>query len=287
MSRVGIVIPTWNAGRQFHRLMEQLDTQSCPLARRLVIDSSSVDGTQELSRAHGFEVLAISRDEFNHGKTRQQAFAYLQDEVDIIIYLTQDVLLTDADSLQYLVTALEQDPQAGAVYGRQLPHSGASAGARLQRAFNYPEHSVKKTFADRARMGIKTAFLSDSFAAYRCAALDAVGGFPEVAACEDMYVGAKMLMAGYTLLYEAEARVYHSHEYSWRENFHRYYVTGVFHKQQSWIRQVFGGSEGEGLRLLRYQLREARRLGGWLTAVGLLWDNGIRYAAYCLGKWFG
>ena len=65
--------------------------------------------------------------------------------------------------------------------------------------------------ADREALGIKTAFLSDSFAAYRCDALADVGGFPDVPACEDMYVGAKLLQAGYTIVYAAEAQVYHSH----------------------------------------------------------------------------
>ena len=142
MSRIGIVIPTLNAGGQFHKLMEQMDRQTCPFVRRLVIDSSSADDTQEIARTHGFEVLEIPRSEFNHGGTRQRAFVYLQDDVDILIYLTQDVLLADSDCLQLLAAALEREPQAGAVYGRQLPHMGASPGACIQRLFNYPEHSM-------------------------------------------------------------------------------------------------------------------------------------------------
>jgi len=287
MNRIGIVIPTLDAGAQFPKLLEQLMRQSCQVERCLVVDSSSEDGTREAALSHGCEVLSIARREFNHGRTRQQAFVYLQDSVDILVYITQDILFAADDSLERLVKALENQADAGAAYGRQLPYPGASQEARLQREFNYPPQRRVKSMADREALGIKTAFLSDSFAAYRCDALADVGGFPDVPACEDMYVGAKLLQAGYTIVYAAEAQVYHSHEYGLQENFHRYYVTGVFHKQQSWIRQVFGGSEGEGLRLLRYQLREARRLGGWLTAVGLLWDNGIRYAAYCLGKWFG
>ena len=129
--------------------------------------------------------------------------------------------------------------------------------------------------------------MSNSFAAYRCSALDSVGGFPEVVACEDMYVGAKLLMRGYMLAYEPAAMVYHSHDYDWRGNFHRYYDTGVFHKQQPWINKTFGGNEKEGIRMLKYQLRAAHQLGGWKVVAGLLWDSCVRYVAYCCGKIFG
>ena len=287
MNRIGIVIPTLDAGEQFPKLLEQLMRQSCQVERCLVVDSSSEDGTREAAVAHGCEVLSIDRREFNHGRTRQQAFIYLQDSVDILVYITQDILFASDDSLERLVQALENQADAGAAYGRQLPHSGASLEARLQREFNYPPQRRVKSMADCEVLGIKTAFLSDSFAAYRCDALVAVGGFPDVPACEDMYVGAKLLQAGYTLVYAAEAQVYHSHEYGLWENFYRYYITGGFHKQQSWIRQVFGGSEREGMRLLRYQIRAARKMGGWPTVASLIGENCIRYAAYCLGRIFG
>lgn len=287
MNRIGIVIPTLDAGEQFPKLLEQLMRQSCQVERCLVVDSSSEDGTREAAVAHGCEVLSIDRREFNHGRTRQQAFIYLQDSVDILVYITQDILFASDDSLERLVQALENQADAGAAYGRQLPHSGASLEARLQREFNYPPQRRVKSMADCEVLGIKTAFLSDSFAAYRCDALVAVGGFPDVPACEDMYVGAKLLQAGYTLVYAAEAQVYHSHEYGLWENFHRYYLTGAFQRQQAWIGRLFGKSEGEGIRLLRYQFFTAWREQGCWVACQILRDICVRYMAYRLGKLFG
>ena len=96
-----------------------------------------------------------------------------------------------------------------------------------------------------------------------------------------------MLLAGYTVVYGAEARVYHSHDADLRADFRRYYDTGVFHKRQAWIRSAFGSSEKEGMRLLRYQMEEARAMGGCLAVYRLLKDNGVRYIAYCLGRLLG
>ena len=287
MSRIGVVIPTLNAGSQFHKLLEQIDSQTCPLACKLILDSSSTDDTREVAAQHGFEVMLIRRKDFNHGQTRALAFSHLNGQVDLLIYITQDILLAGTESFQYLADALDNNMDAGAAYGRQLPHLGASPSAQLQRMFNYPEDKCIKSFADRERLGIKTAFLSDSFAAYRCSALESVGSFPRVIACEDMYVGAKMLLQGYKIVYEPLARVYHSHDYTWKENFQRYYDTGVFHKQESWINATFGGNEKEGIRMLQYQLKAAYMMGGWKLVLESFGDNCVRYLAYRCGKLWG
>lgn len=284
MYRVGVVIPTLNAGPDFQDLLEQIGQQDCPLVRRLVIDSGSEDTTPSQARQYGFEVLSIERRQFNHGGTRQMAFERMKNDVDLVFFITQDIRLYDKDSFSHLVEAFG-NPEIGAAYGRQLPFPGASVSASLLRQFNYPAESCVKSLEDRKSLGIKTAFLSDSFAAYRCDALAAVGGFPQkVVVCEDMYVAAKLLLAGYKIAYAAEARVYHSHEYGWKENFWRYYLTGVFHKQEAWIADTFGASEKEGLWLLRYQLQKAYEAGGWQSIGAMLLDDVVKYAAFRWGK---
>jgi len=282
--RIGLVILTLNAGAGFTRLLQACRQQHCRLARCLVVDSASEDDTAAKARAAGFEVWEIARKEFNHGGTRQQALEHLCADTDIVIFLTQDVQLYDAESFCHLTAAFE-DSTVAAAYGRQLPFPGASLDARLSREFNYPAESRIKAWKDRDQLGIKTAFLSDSFAAYRVRALQRVGGFPrQVNVCEDMYAAAKLLMVGCRIAYVAEAKVYHSHSYTWRENFSRYYQTGVFQKRENWIVKAFGQSEGEGRRLLQYQLQRAWKETGMQGTAKLLADTVIKYAAFRLGK---
>ena len=110
--------------------------------------------------------------------------------------------------------------------------------------------------ADAAELGIKAAFMSNSFAAYRREALMAVGGFPKhVIFAEDMYVAAKMLMAGWKVVYEGSACCRHSHNYTIIEEFRRYFDMGVFHAREPWIRENFGGAGGEGLRYVKSELK--------------------------------
>ena len=143
----------------------------------------------------------------------------------------------------------------GAVYGRQLPHDNATVLAAQARFFNYPDSSFVNTFEDRARLGLRAAFCSDSFAAYRLSHFKAVGGFPNhVIMGEDMWVAARMLMAGFKVAYASEALVYHSHNHSFKEEFQRYFDTGVFHAQAPWLLENFGSVKSEGLKMLKAQL---------------------------------
>ena len=233
----GLIIPTLNAGAQFRTLLEQLAAQTLP-TRKLIVDSESADGTADLAKSFGVEVLTIPRKTFNHGATRQFALEHLlkSARLDVIIFLTQDVLLK-GESLAALVKIFDADKSVGLSYGRQLPHADATNEAKILREFNYPPESQLRSLDDKKIFGIKTAFASNSFAAYRVDALQSVGGFPShVPLSEDMYVAAKMLLHGLKIYYAAEAQVYHSHNYTAAQEFRRYVQIGKFHAQESWIR---------------------------------------------------
>jgi len=254
MLRVGIIILTLNAGKQFIKLLDSISLQQANITRKLIVDSGSADMTVSLAERYLYEVLSIDKASFNHGGTRQLAIDHLKD-IDIAVLLTQDVILHGEASISKLVDSFE-NTKIGAAYGRQLPHVGASPLAAQARFFNYPAVSQYRSYEDKSKLGIKTVFMSDSFAAYRITCLDAVGGFPpNVIIGEDMYVAAKMLLHGYHVAYIADAYAYHSHEYTlWRE-LKRYFDIGVFQHRESWIRAEFGDAEGEGIRFVKAQLK--------------------------------
>ena len=194
----GLIIPTLNAGKNFRTLLEQIDAQNLPL-KKLIVDSESTDATVILAKKFGFEVLTVQRKNFNHGATRQFALEYLLEKfsIDVIIFLTQDVLLHDEKTLSTLIKIFDEDATVGLTYGRQLPHKDATLEAKILRQFNYPAESQMKTFDDKKIFGIKTALNSNSFAAYKVDALKKIGGFPsQVILSEDMFVAAKMLLDG-------------------------------------------------------------------------------------------
>ena len=278
----GLIIPTLNAGEQFRTLLTQLAAQSLP-TRKLIVDSESTDGTAQLAKSFGLEVLTIPRKTFNHGATRQLALEKLL-PLDVIIFLTQDVLLHDGESLARLVEIFSDDSTVGMSYGRQLPHADATNEAAILRAFNYPAESQLRSFDDRKLYGLKTAFASNSFAAYRVAALQRVGGFPsKVPLCEDMYVAAKMLLDGWKIFYAAAAQVYHSHNYTAAQEFRRYVQIGKFHAQESWIRETFGSAEGAGKKFVLMKLSMLAKKNP-LDCVGAIFRDAAKFLGYRIGR---
>lgn len=279
--RIACVIPTYNGKAELSRLLDSIRMQTVQ-ADILIIDSSSTDGTQSLAKVNAKKLVVIPSHDFNHGASRQLMVTQ-SPEYDFYVFLTQDAYLAKPDAIENLVRPF-CNPVVGAVCGRQLPHLDAKLLAKHARYFNYPDVIEVKSVLDVPRFGIKTAFISNSFAAYRAGALNDVGGFPNhVIFGEDMYTAAKMLLAGWQIAYAGDAVCRHSHNYTIIEEFERYFDMGVFHAQNQWIRENFGSARGEGLR---YVISEIKFLGFskiyfWPSS---LLRNGAKLLGYKLGQ---
>lgn len=249
--KISIIVPTLNAVDTWSRfsdsLLANLACVGCPPERVLVIDSSSTDQTVEWAKKENFAVHTIERREFDHGGTRQLA-ADLISDADVFVYLTQDAVLSDRRTIQNLLRAFE-NPEVGAAYGRQLPRSGASWIETHARLFNYPAVSTLRSLESRKQTGFKSIFFSNSFGAYRSEALREIGGFSRHTIFgEDTMAVARLHLAGWKTAYVAEAKVYHSHSYTWIAEFRRYFDIGVLHAREGWLLEQFGSTIGDGNR---------------------------------------
>ncbi|NIR28573.1 MAG: glycosyltransferase family 2 protein [Gammaproteobacteria bacterium] len=279
--RLALVIPTLDAGPYLDRMIPALQAQTLFPSRFLVVDSGSRDGTVERFRAAGARVHAIGPEEFDHGATRQMAVEMLPG-ADIIIFLTQDAIPAHGEALARLVAAFS-DARAGLAYGRQLPAPGATPIAAHARLFNYPDTGFVRSMADAQRYGIKTVFCSNSFAAYRRKALLEAGGFPEhTILSEDMLAAIAMLRKGWTLHYVADARTYHSHNYTVAQEFRRYFDIGVLHSTSPRLLGPFLHTRSEGLRFVRSELGYLLRRAPHLIPLALA-RTVSKYCGYRLG----
>ncbi|MDZ7283002.1 glycosyltransferase [Sphingomonas sanguinis] len=250
---ISVVIPILNAEPYMPELLPALAKQGLRPDQFLIIDSQSNDRSRELFAEFGATVIEIDRSTFNHGGTRQYAVD-IRPDAQIVVMLTQDAILQSRYDIMRLVAAFA-DPTVGIAYGRQLPRKVARGVERHARLFNYPPHIETRSLADRKRIGVKTVFCSDSFAAYRVTALKAVGGFPKDAFfAEDQLVAGRMLIDGWKIAYRGDAEVVHSHGYSITEEFRRYFDVGVFHGRNRWLTETFGTAGGEGVRFVRAEL---------------------------------
>ncbi len=275
-----VLIPTLNAASDWSRFSPPLLEAVLP-EHVLIIDSSSTDGTPELARAAGFQVHTIPRGEFNHGGTRQLAAEILSD-TEILVFLTQDAVLADSDAITVLLESFA-DPNVAAAFGRQLPRPGATPIEAHARLFNYSPQSSMRTVASREQMGIKSIFISNSFAAYRREALLASGGFPKsVIFGEDTITAARLLLAGWKIAYVAGAEVYHSHKYTWTQDLSAILILAFCTRAKD---GCFRNSEygRRGGRFVRSELRYLWPRYWWLLPSALI-RTGAQAGGYRLGK---
>ncbi len=278
---LSLIIPTYNAQSYLPALLEKLKHQSVGF-ELIIIDSSSTDNTVTIAQEYTQNIIIIPQNEFDHGGTRTKAAK--EASGDIIVFLTQDALPYDNKTIENIIKSFD-NPKVGAVYGRQLPYPKTNPFGKHLRSFNYGNTSYLRTLEDKKKFGIKTAFLSDSFSAYRKSALEEIDWIKDgLIVGEDSYAGAKMLLAGYSLSYSADAKVYHSHSYSILQEFRRYFDIGVFHKQEAWIPKEFGKAEGEGKKYIKSEFKYLLSKYLYYRIPEFCIRNGMKYLGYKLGQ---
>jgi rhamnosyltransferase len=282
MNSASIVVPTLNPGPLSRDLIAALRDRPDSVDRVIIIDSGSEDGSIEAFRTAGFEVHGITRAEFDHGGTRNMGVA-LSRPADVVVFLTQDALPCGQDAVANIIAPFA-DPTVGLVYGRQLPRDQAGHIESHARYFNYPDRATSRAMPQAQSLGIKAIFNSNSFAAYRAQALEAVGGFPkQIIMGEDQVAAARMLLAGWHVVYQADATIKHSHGYSLIEEFRRYFDIGVFHDHQRDLLKHFGRAESEGRRFIRSEIGFLAARSPGRIPESLL-RNVMKLAAYRLGQ---
>ena len=280
---LSVIIPTLNAAAELPGLLKGLQEQDGVDLEIIVIDSSSDDATQNIASEFGVQLCVIDRQSFDHGATRTKAARMARS--DILVFMTQDAVLVDSRALERLVAPFTIDPLIVAVYGRQLPKSDATLFGEHLRLFNYSETSRVRCFEDRHKYGFKTAFISNSFAAYRKAPLESIDFFEEgLLFGEDTYTLAKLLSDGFRVAYVADACVFHSHNYSILQDFKRYFDVGVFHARHQTLIEQFGTPIAEGRRYVQSEFSFLiKRKKYWLLPESCV-RNLAKFLAYNLGK---
>lgn len=280
---VDVLIPTYHPGEEFQELLSRLDRQKTPVRKILVMNTERKYWNSDWEREFPeLEVHHIQKSEFDHGGTRKTGASY--SDADFLICMTQDALPADTLLVSNLLDPLLRDPQIGAGYARQMAKKESGLLEALTRSFNYPVESVVKWGKDLPVYGVKTFFCSNVCAIYRKCVYDELGGFPDQAIFnEDMIYARKVLAHGYGIAYAADARVFHSHRYSCRQQFQRNFDLGV---SQADHPEIFADvpSEGEGIALVKKTAVKLMEQKHPELLFELVLQSGSKYLGYLAGK---
>lgn len=288
MHKIDIIIPTYKPDKAFIELIDKLCRQTV-VPNRIIVMNTEEKYYEKLKFEVGItskirdcvEVHHISKREFDHGGTRHNGIQ--KSEADIVVCMTQDAMPADDKVLENLIRPLETDSIAAA-YARQLPAPGCGELESIVRDFNYPPESHVRTKADIPEKGIKTYFCSNVCAAYKREIYDKLGGFiRHTIFNEDMIYAAGAVKAGYGIAYAADACVYHSHDYTNMQQFHRNFDLGVSQADHPRIfAEVPSVSEGKKLvKVVTEKLRGQKKTG---LLFKFYVQCAFKYAGYFLGK---
>lgn len=287
MKTVDVLIPTYKPGKQFLELLALLKEQTVSISRIIIMNTEQpyweqfVCDNPYLLEDKLLEVHHVSLIAFDHAATRDQAVKY--SKADICVCMTQDAIPYDEHMLAQLIAPLE-DEKVAVSYARQLPCADAGAVEVFTRKFNYPAESRRKTLIDVETLGIKAYFCSDVCAAYNRATYEKLGGFIAPAIFnEDMIFAAGALKAGFAVYYAADAKVVHSHNYTFMQQLRRNFDLAV---SQAMHPEVFEGisSEKEGKKMVLATCRHLIKAGKPLQIVRLVLQSGAKYIGFFMGK---
>lgn len=280
-----LIIPVYHPDDKLHRLLLRMEKQT--IKPKNIIILHTVEDTDQIETlpvpkdmSIELKISHVNKKDFDHGATR--SFGANLSDADVLMYMTQDAVPVD----EYLIERLLEpymDERVSATYARQLSNSKADIIERNTRDFNYPTESMIKSAEDIEWLGIKAFFCSNVCATYRRDIYEELGGFVKKTIFnEDMIMAHTMIHAGYRIAYQAQAKVIHSHIYSYLQQFSRNFDLGVSHRQYA---NVFLGvsSESEGIRLVKNTLQYLIDNKKYLLIPDLILSSGFKYLGYKFG----
>ena len=280
MASVSVVCPVFDAEKEILDFDKSLKVQKgVDLVEIKYILTESDDNTEKVMKDAGLSFEKISRKEFSHSLTREKAA--MSAKGDVIVFLTQDVVIRDDEFLSKLVAPIVSG-EVVATYARQKTKYNNIE--KYTREHNYPDKSFVVSKEDLPRLGLKTFFFSDAAGAVSADVFRRLGGYDgkDLPISEDMYFAYKIIMQGYKIGYVAEAVVYHSHNFSLAELHERYRLTGEFMKANPEIAKYGVGAAGGGMA--KSVLKSAAKDKNFKVLAGYVPNMAARYMGMQKGK---
>lgn len=278
--KIDIICPLYNAEKYIEELDKNIKKQKNVTINKIqYILTKSQDKTEEILDKLEATYKVIESQEFSHSLTREkEAF---ESNADILVFITQDIIIEDEMWLHYLVKDIENE-KCDAAFSRQLCNNYSIE--KYTRELNYPAESYYVAKEDIDRLQLRTFFFSDASSAIKRDVFVKLNGYDgkNLPISEDMYIAYKLITNGYTIKYCADSKVIHSHNFTLKEQYKRYYDTGRFFKENDYLNKYKVNSSGAGMA--KYVLKRAIQDKNFIVLMKFIPNMMARFFGMKIGK---
>lgn len=278
--KIEIICPLYNAENYIINLNNLIKKQeNVNIEKITYILTESNDKTEEILKENNLNYTKIKREDFSHSIARENPA--LKSDADILVFITQDIKPNNNLWLYNLVKDIENGI-VDACYSRQI--SEYDNIEKYTRQKNYPENSFIVSKEDIEKLGLKTFFFSDASSAIKKETFVKLNGYDNkvLPTNEDMYIAYKLIINGYKIKYCADSEVLHSHNFTLKQLYKRYYDTGIFFAMVPEINKYNQTKAGSGLA--KYILVQALKDKNIKVLIRFLPDMMARYFGMKKGK---
>lgn len=277
---IDIICPLYNAENYIEKLDNSIKKQKNVKINKIrYVLTRSKDNTEKILKKIDATYKLIEPQEFSHSLTREkEAF---ESDADILVFITQDIIIEDEMWLYYLVKDIENE-KCDAAFSRQLCNNNSIE--KYTRELNYPAESYYVTKEDIDRMQLRTFFFSDASSAIRRDVFVKLNGYDKkvLPINEDMYIAYKLIMNGYIIKYCSDSRVIHSHHFSLKQYYNRYKDTGRFFKENDYLNKFKTNQTGGNMAI--YILKKALQEKNLKVIISYLPNMAARFLGMMIGK---
>lgn len=280
MKTIDIICPLYNAEEYIENLHKSFIMQKKVKINKIrYVLTESKDNTEEYLKNNNIEYKKIKKSEFSHSLVREKEA--MESVSDVVAFVTQDVVIDDELWLYNLTKDIGKD-NIVAAYSRQVTKYNNIE--KYTRESNYPAQSKVVSQDDISKLGLKTFFFSDASSAIDTNIFKKLNGYDgkNLPISEDMYIAYKIINNGYKIKYCSESVVYHSHNFTLKEVYDRYKLTGKFFKENSYLDNYGTNKSGGGLA--KYILKRAIKDKNIKVLLRFLPDMGARFIGMKVGK---
>lgn len=203
--KVTVMIPTLNSEEYIEDCLRALMNQTYKDFEIVLVDGHSKDRTVEIGEKYGARII------YDDGNTRAHACntGLRETETDIVVFTDADTI-PEKDWLEHLIKHFDDDKVASVGGPNTAPENDPFMGKAADLAYGSEIMTGNTRYGKIPSKVTEINHNPGCNAAYRKKVIDEIGGFEEdLPTAEDLVLDYKITSAGYKILFDPNALVWH------------------------------------------------------------------------------